>query len=88
VTTVMTSPPSSEESENLYTSSPTEDLAFVVHSQDTVQNNLPPDVDNKNLARQKRRRTRYASNSRSLFYFTAIFDAFFAYIKTCGRALY
>ncbi|KAF2759032.1 hypothetical protein EJ05DRAFT_537396 [Pseudovirgaria hyperparasitica] len=37
--------------------SPTQSLAFVVHSPDTVQNNLPPDVDNKPLARQKRRRT-------------------------------
>ena len=34
-------------------------LAFLVHSPDTVQRNLPPDVDNKPLARQKRRRTRY-----------------------------
>ncbi|KAL1630491.1 Homeobox protein yox1 [Neofusicoccum ribis] len=32
-------------------------LAFLVHSPDTVQRNLPPDVDNKPLARQKRRRT-------------------------------
>ncbi|KAF2502825.1 hypothetical protein BU16DRAFT_521485 [Lophium mytilinum] len=32
-------------------------LAFLVHSPNTVQNNLPPDVDNKPLARQKRRRT-------------------------------
>ena len=35
-------------------------LAFLVHSPETVQRNLPPDVDNKPLARQKRRRTRYA----------------------------
>ncbi|KAF2000978.1 hypothetical protein P154DRAFT_522237 [Amniculicola lignicola CBS 123094] len=32
-------------------------LAFLVHSPNTVSNNLPPDVDNKSLARQKRRRT-------------------------------
>ncbi|KAI9697802.1 MAG: hypothetical protein M1836_004478 [Candelina mexicana] len=32
-------------------------FAFLVHSQDTLPNNLPPDVDNKSLARQKRRRT-------------------------------
>lgn len=32
-------------------------LAFLVHSPETVQRNLPPDVDNKPLARQKRRRT-------------------------------
>ncbi|KAI9769315.1 MAG: hypothetical protein M1835_006720 [Candelina submexicana] len=32
-------------------------FAFLVHSQDTLTNNLPPDVDNKSLARQKRRRT-------------------------------
>lgn len=36
-------------------------LAFLVHSQETVANHMPPDVDNKALARQKRRRTRYAS---------------------------
>ena len=35
-------------------------LAFLVHSPETVQRDLPPDVDNKPLARQKRRRTRYA----------------------------
>lgn len=35
-------------------------LAFLVHSQETVANHMPPDVDNKALARQKRRRTRYA----------------------------
>ncbi|KAF2185735.1 hypothetical protein K469DRAFT_575043 [Zopfia rhizophila CBS 207.26] len=38
-------------------SSPSSALAFLVHSPDTVGNNLPPDVDNKPLARQKRRRT-------------------------------
>ncbi|KAF1836310.1 hypothetical protein BDW02DRAFT_567200 [Decorospora gaudefroyi] len=32
-------------------------LAFLVHSQETVANRMPPDVDNKALARQKRRRT-------------------------------
>ncbi|KAF2203218.1 hypothetical protein GQ43DRAFT_438989 [Delitschia confertaspora ATCC 74209] len=32
-------------------------LAFLVHSPTTVEHNLPPDVDNKPLARQKRRRT-------------------------------
>ncbi|KAF2014776.1 hypothetical protein BU24DRAFT_423674 [Aaosphaeria arxii CBS 175.79] len=31
--------------------------AFLVHSPNTVANDLPPDVDNKPLARQKRRRT-------------------------------
>lgn len=35
-------------------------FAFLVHSQDTLNNNLPPSVDNQPLARQKRRRTRYA----------------------------
>lgn len=35
-----------------------ESFAFVVHSQDTVNQNLPPEVDNPPLARQKRRRTR------------------------------
>jgi hypothetical protein len=33
-------------------------LAFLVHSQETVANKMPPDVDNKALARQRRRRTR------------------------------
>ena len=33
--------------------------AFLVHSQKTLTQNLPPRVDNKLLARQKRRRTRY-----------------------------
>ncbi|KAL8792928.1 MAG: hypothetical protein Q9195_004425 [Heterodermia aff. obscurata] len=32
-------------------------FAFLVHSQDTLNNNLPPNVDNQPLARQKRRRT-------------------------------
>jgi hypothetical protein len=36
-------------------------LAFLVHSQETVANKMPPDVDNKALARQRRRRTRYDS---------------------------
>ncbi|KAI9843316.1 MAG: hypothetical protein M1838_002687 [Thelocarpon superellum] len=31
--------------------------AFLVHSQETLPRNLPPNVDNKPLARQKRRRT-------------------------------
>ncbi|KAF4554977.1 putative homeobox protein YOX1 [Elsinoe fawcettii] len=32
-------------------------IAFIVHSSDSLTNNLPPNVDNKPLARQKRRRT-------------------------------
>jgi hypothetical protein len=36
-------------------------LAFLVHSQETVANKMPPDVDNKALARQRRRRTRYVT---------------------------
>ena len=32
---------------------------FLVHSQDSVSNGDPPEVDNGKLARQKRRRTRY-----------------------------
>ncbi|KAG8628115.1 hypothetical protein KVT40_003988 [Elsinoe batatas] len=32
-------------------------IAFIVHSSDSLTNNLPPIVDNKPLARQKRRRT-------------------------------
>lgn len=38
-------------------------IAFIVHSADTLTNNLPPNVDNKPLARQKRRRTRSATVS-------------------------
>ncbi|KAI9813420.1 MAG: hypothetical protein M1827_004095 [Pycnora praestabilis] len=37
--------------------STTNSFAFLVHSQDTLPHNLPPNVDNKLLARQKRRRT-------------------------------
>jgi hypothetical protein len=36
-------------------------FAFLVHSQDTLPNNLPPKVDDKPLARQKRRRTRFVA---------------------------
>jgi hypothetical protein len=39
--------------------SATLNYAFLVHSQKTLTQNLPPRVDNKLLARQKRRRTRY-----------------------------
>ena len=34
------------------------DYAFLVHSQNTLGNTLPPAIDNKSLARQRRRRTR------------------------------
>lgn len=37
--------------------------AFLNHSSATLPNNLPPAVDDKPLARQKRRRTRYALRS-------------------------
>lgn len=40
--------------------SPAPSYAFLVHSQKTLTQNLPPRVDNKLLARQKRRRTRWA----------------------------
>lgn len=40
------------------TSSPAH-FAFLNHSSSTLPNNLPPKVDNKPLARQKRKRTRY-----------------------------
>ncbi len=49
---VSSSPPPSRPS-------PTGQLAFLVHSPETVANHMPPEVDNKALARQKRRRTRY-----------------------------
>ena len=34
-------------------------FAFLVHSQDSVSQNTPPDVDDQRLTRQRRRRTRY-----------------------------
>lgn len=37
--------------------SPTSNYAFLVHSQNTLKNTLPPNVDNESMARQKRRRT-------------------------------
>lgn len=46
------SPPAAQVSDAL-------SYAFLVHSQKTLTQNLPPRVDNKLLARQKRRRTRY-----------------------------
>ncbi|KAF2817367.1 uncharacterized protein BDZ99DRAFT_457105 [Mytilinidion resinicola] len=51
------SPPSSASNCDRRSSPSSGGLAFLVHSPNTVQNNLPPDVDNKPLARQKRRRT-------------------------------
>ncbi|KAF2238047.1 hypothetical protein EV356DRAFT_529541 [Viridothelium virens] len=39
------------------TVSTSSDYPFLVHSQQTLPRNLPPNVDNKSLARQKRRRT-------------------------------
>ena len=33
-------------------------FAFLVHSQESLSRNTPPEVDNQRLARQKRRRTR------------------------------
>ena len=36
-----------------------ENYAFLNHSSSTVPNNLPPKADEKPLARQKRKRTRY-----------------------------
>lgn len=48
-----TTPPPGDATNNNY--------AFLVHSQKTLTQNLPPRVDNKALARQKRRRTRYFS---------------------------
>ncbi|KAL2788433.1 hypothetical protein BJX66DRAFT_340232 [Aspergillus keveii] len=48
------SPPSTQTSDSTGASS---SYAFLVHSQKTLTQNLPPRVDNKLLARQKRRRT-------------------------------
>lgn len=41
-------------------------FAFLVHSQGTVNLNLPPEVDNPPLVRQRRRRTRFANNSNAI----------------------
>ncbi|KAL4778204.1 hypothetical protein BJX76DRAFT_153071 [Aspergillus varians] len=48
------SPPSTQTSDSTTVAS---SYAFLVHSQKTLTQNLPPRVDNKLLARQKRRRT-------------------------------
>lgn len=40
--------------------------AFLVHSADSLKNGGDPDIDNKPLARQKRRRTRYGIHWRPL----------------------
>lgn len=37
-------------------------FAFLVHSQDSLSQKIPPSIDNQRLARQKRRRTRYVAN--------------------------
>ncbi|RDW86495.1 homeobox domain-containing protein [Aspergillus mulundensis] len=52
--TFSSSPPSTQTSDSTTASS---SYAFLVHSQKTLTQNLPPRVDNKLLARQKRRRT-------------------------------
>ncbi|KAL4884580.1 hypothetical protein BJY04DRAFT_181585 [Aspergillus karnatakaensis] len=51
---ISSSPPSTQTSVSTTASS---NYAFLVHSQKTLTQNLPPRVDNKLLARQKRRRT-------------------------------
>lgn len=54
--------PATSSSLSLPTAEPSPlNYAFLVHSQKTLTQNLPPRVDNKLLARQKRRRTRYVS---------------------------
>jgi hypothetical protein len=55
------SSPSSADSDGGRASGSSPNLAFLVRSQDSVLNNMPPDVDNKPLVRQKRRRTSYVS---------------------------
>lgn len=39
--------------------SPDGNYAFLVHSQDSISQDTPPDINNHHLTRQKRRRTRY-----------------------------
>ncbi|KAL2037393.1 hypothetical protein N7G274_009878 [Stereocaulon virgatum] len=52
-------PPSSASQDIKQTNSEGEEdqYAFLIHSQDTVSQNTPPNVDNQRLVRQKRRRT-------------------------------
>ena len=60
----MTAPPVSRSpgtESSSKSSSPASNIAFLVHSPHTLTQNLPPDVDNKSFARQRRRRTRYVS---------------------------
>lgn len=59
------SSPASLRTANGRRTSLTGQLAFLVHSPQTVANHMPPEVDNKALARQKRRRTRYVVHAAS-----------------------
>ena len=45
------------------------DHVFVVHSQHSLENKRPPEIDNKTLARQRRKRTRYGCNA-AIFLFS------------------
>jgi hypothetical protein len=56
----MSSPAVSSDADDASSGSVNNNIAFLVHSPHTVTEKLPPDVDNKSYARQKRRRTRYA----------------------------
>jgi len=61
---VSVSPPSLAQDPNLNAirekaSAPGSKYAFLVHSTDSLKNGDDPSIDNKPLARQKRRRTRY-----------------------------
>lgn len=63
--TASLSPPSLAQDPNLNAirekaSEPGSRYAFLVHSTDSLKNGEDPSIDNKPLARQKRRRTRYA----------------------------
>ncbi len=48
-------------------SNPTQAFAFLNHSTTTFAGNSPPDVDDRPLARQRRRRTRYVGETRLRF---------------------
>jgi hypothetical protein len=73
VATFSSSPPAAQAPETAAALN----YAFLVHSQKTLTQNLPPRVDNKLLARQKRRRTRYIKpvDSNGLMLFIALSDA-------------
>lgn len=58
-TTSTPSSPASQDTTKINSDGQGGQFAFLVHSQDSVSQNTPPDVDDQRLTRQRRRRTRY-----------------------------